>query len=230
MRTDRRHFLSALAGAVTLPLAAASAKADEAYAFPLKDDGGSPITNYRLPSQLTTEDLPGVLWTGSSQPDVTLVEFFDYNCPYCRKAVKDLDALSAHDGDLRFGLVNNAILSPGSVQAAKVQLAVMKVKGAAVAYRFHLRLLGKHGPVDGPAALQLAAEMGLDRAEVEKAGDLDEVGVVLRRQVGLASSLGFVATPSFMIDGVGILGYPGAKSMGRIVGAVRKCDKVVCGA
>ncbi|SDR27183.1 Protein-disulfide isomerase [Rhizobiales bacterium GAS113] len=228
MTPDRRLLLSALAGALILPLSR-GAKADDAFQFPLKDDSGAPIANYRLPSQLTTDDLTGVIWAGSATPDVTLVEFFDYNCPYCRKAVKDLDALLARDRELRLGLVNNSILAPGSAQAAKVQLAVMKLKGAPFAYRYHLRLLGKHGPVDGAVALQLAAEMGLDRAEVEHVGDTDEVESVLRRQVALASSLGFVATPSFMIDGVGILGYPGAKSMGRIVGAVRKCDKVVCG-
>jgi protein-disulfide isomerase len=226
MTLPRRHLLAALAGAVALPL---GARADDAFQFPITDDSGQKVTNYRLPSQLTTDDLTGVIWAGSATPDVTLVEFFDYNCPYCRKAVKDLDTLLTHDRDLRFGLVNNSVLAPGSVQAAKVQLAVMKLKGAAFAYRYHLRLLGKHGPVDGNVALQLASEMGLARGEVESTGDSEEVGNVLRQQVSLASSLGFVATPSFMIDGVGMLGYPGARTMARVVAAVRKCDKVVCG-
>ena len=60
-------------------------------------------------------------------------------------------------------------------------------------------------------------------------GDAAPIGDVLREQVRLASSLGFEATPSFMIAGVGILGYPGPKAMGRIVTAVRTCEKVVCG-
>ncbi|MFI5012440.1 MAG: DsbA family protein [Hyphomicrobiales bacterium] len=228
MILDRRYLLRTFSAAFLLPFAGAQTKADDAFVYPLKDDGGAPLPNYRLPSQLSTDDLPGVLWTGSEAPDVTVVEFFDYNCPYCRKAVKEIDALVEHDRDFRLGLVNNSILSPGSAQAAKVLLAVEKLKGPKVAYGFHLRLLGKHGPVDGTVALQLAAEIGLDRKLVESTGDSQAIGAVLHEQNTLAASLGFAATPSFMIDGIGILGYPGVKTMSRIVAAVRRCDRIMC--
>jgi protein-disulfide isomerase len=227
MKIDRRRLIAGIA-LTAAALATRPVRADDAFQFPLTGDDGAPLPNYRLPSQLTIDDLTGVLWAGSSSPDVTLVEFFDYNCPYCRKAVKEIDALVERDHDFRLGLVNNAIISPGSAQAAKVMLAILKLNGSKTAYRFHLRLLGSHGPVDGPAALELAAKMGLDRKLIESSGDAPQVGGVLREQIGLASSLGFVATPSFMIAGVGILGYPGAKATGRIVSSVRKCEKVVC--
>jgi hypothetical protein len=71
--------------------------------------------------------------------------------------------------------------------------------------------------------------MGFDRKLLESTGDGPATGDILRAQVGLASSLGFVATPSFMIAGMGILGYPGPKAMGRIVASVRQCEKVACG-
>jgi protein-disulfide isomerase len=219
----------AISALAAVNVVAGRAAADDAHQFPLKGDDGSSLPNYRLPSQLGTDDLGSVLWAGSSSPDAVLVEFFDYNCPFCWRAVKDIDALVERDGDFRLGLVNNAIISAGSVQAAKVMLAILKLSGPKTAYRFHLKLLGSHGPVDGQAALKLAGDMGLDRKLIESTGDASAVGDALRQQIELAASLGFIATPSFMIAGVGILGYPGPKAMSRIVTSARKCEKVVCG-
>jgi protein-disulfide isomerase len=170
MRIDRRRFM-AISALAAVNVVAGRAAADDAHQFPLKGDDGSSLPNYRLPSQLGTDDLGSVLWAGSSSPDAVLVEFFDYNCPFCRRAVKDIDALVERDGDFRLGLVNNAIISAGSVQAAKVMLAILKLSGPKTAYRFHLKLLGSHGPVDGQAALKLAGDMGLDRKLIESTGD-----------------------------------------------------------
>jgi protein-disulfide isomerase len=227
MRIDRRRLL-AISILAAEAVAATRADADDAYQFPLIGDDGSRLPNYRLPSQLGTDDLGSVLWAGSSSPDVVLTEFFDYNCPFCRRAAKDVDALVERDPDFRLGLVNNAIISAGSVQAAKVMLAVLKLSGPKTAYRFHLRLLGTQGPVDGQAALKLAGDIGLDRKAIESTGDAPAVRDALRQQIELASSLGFVATPSFMIAGVGILGYPGPKAMNRVVASTKKCEKIVC--
>jgi protein-disulfide isomerase len=228
-RPNRRGLLAGAAMAGAGFSGAFAAQADDAFQFPLVGDDGSRLPNYRLPSQLNTDMIPGILWVGSPAPDVILAEFFDYNCPYCRAGAKDIRALVERDADFRLGLVNNAILSPGSAQAAKVMLAVAKINGAKAAYAFHERLLATRGRVDGTVALDLAAKMGFDRKLLESTGDAAAIGDILRAQVQLASSLGFVATPSFMIAGVGILGYPGPNAMGRIVTSVRRCEKVVCG-
>jgi predicted DsbA family dithiol-disulfide isomerase len=74
----------------------------------------------------------------------------------------------------------------------------------------------------------MARSLGLDREKIEAAADGDDVSSVLKQQVKLASGLGFYATPSFMLNGVGILGYPGAQSTGRMLAAVRTCDKLAC--
>jgi protein-disulfide isomerase len=71
--------------------------------------------------------------------------------------------------------------------------------------------------------------MGLDSKAVETSADVDLVGSVLKRQVRLAADLGFSATPSFALNGVGILGYPGPQAMARFVSAVRRCDRPACG-
>ena len=130
---------------------------------------------------------------------------------------------------LRLGLVNNPILSLGSVQAAKVQQAVLRTAGPAKAYAFHQAVYAKHGPIDGPLSLQVAGELGLDVHVVETAADLPQVGTVIKRQAELAQSLGFEATPSFSLGNIGLLGYPGPDALQKAVADMKRCDKLACG-
>jgi protein-disulfide isomerase len=229
MFIDRRKTLQAGFALLAFPtLAAFKAAAQDNRAFDLFGDDGKRVANYRLPSELSLTGLPGITWAGSARPDVTLVEFSDYNCPYCRKAAPDLDALVTKDTSFRLGLVNNAMIGLGSVQSAKVQQAVLKLYGPKRAYEFHKAMLAHRGGNDGPAALEIAQSLGLDRVGIETAADSEIVASVLKRQVKLASDLGFYATPSFMLNGVGILGYPGRESTSRMIAAIRKCDKLAC--
>ncbi|WP_237476901.1 DsbA family protein [Lichenibacterium dinghuense] len=229
MVTDRRGALRAalaLAGAAALPRLAA---AQAGSLFPFTADDGKQVYNYRLPSDLSVEGLPGVVWTGAKHPDVILVEYFDYNCPFCRKAEADIDGLLRMNPGLRLGLVNDPILSLSSVQAAKVQQAVLRTAGPAKAYAFHQAVYAKHGPIDGPLALQVVGEMGLDARAIEAAADLPQVAAVVKRQAELASSLGFEATPSFSLGNIGILGYPGPDALQKAIADMKRCDKLACG-
>jgi protein-disulfide isomerase len=130
--------------------------------------------------------------------------------------------------DLRVGLAQNAILSPQSMQAAKVHLALLQLKGAAAAYALHERLFATPGRIDGPRALEVAASLGADRAEIERIADGAQVGATLRKQMALASSFGLIATPSFVVGGAAVLGYPGPKSLERIVAETRRCGTITC--
>lgn len=229
---DRRDILKAAArGALALAAAtpAGPALAQAGSLFPFASDDGRQVYNYRLPSDLSVEGLPGVVWTGAQHPDVILVEYFDYNCPFCRKAERDLDALLRMNPGLRLGLVNNPILGLGSVQAAKVQQAVLRAAGPARAYDLHRAVYARPGPVDGPLALAVAGALGLDAKAIEAAADLPQVGAVVRRQADLARALGFEATPSFSLGNIGILGYPGPDAMQKAVADMKRCDKLACG-
>ena len=228
MTTDRRSILHASLALLTLPLVRRAALAQAGSLFPFTSDDGKQVYNYRLPSELSTEGLPGVVWTGAPSPDVIMVEYFDYNCPYCREAARDLDLLSSRNPGLKLGLVNNPILSPGSVQAAKVQQAVLRTAGPAKAYVFHRAIYARHGPIDGPLALDVVAEVGLDSKAIEAVADLPQVGGVIKRHAQLAQALGFEATPSFSLGNIGILGYPGPGALARAVGSMRTCDKLAC--
>ncbi|GGC91095.1 hypothetical protein GCM10010994_56100 [Chelatococcus reniformis] len=230
---DRRRILAGAAAAAVagafLPVARGRAE-DTGQWLPLTSDDGAPVPNLRLPVELTSqlEELVGVVWVGADKPDVTFVEAYDYNCPWCHKAADDIEALLKAHPELRIGLLNNPILSPQSAQAAKVELAVLKLKGAAAAYALHRALFARRGLIDGPAALQAAAGLGLPRATIEKTADSAQVRAALTAQMKLAASLGLSATPSFVLAGMGVLGYPGSRSLARMVSSVSACDALSC--
>jgi protein-disulfide isomerase len=225
----RRQFLCALLGAGAIAARPAFAQEDAPW-YEVMGDDGRPVSNLRLPVELTSEidTLRGAIWIGSDEPEVTLVEFYDFNCPYCRKAAPDLRRLLDEMPNLRLGLVNNPILSPGSVEAAKVELAVLKAKGAEAARRFHEALFARRGSADGSRALDTGTSLGFARAELEAAAGAADIAEALDAQMRLAASLGMAATPSFVLGGTGVLGYPGPKALARMIDTVRSCDQIVC--
>lgn len=234
---SRRTLLAAISSAFAVPALAQQQKSGPAAQesdhgwYKLRSDDGKPFPNLRLPNELASEveRLPGLIRAGSDQPDVTFVAFTDYNCPWCRKAARDLNAMVAEDGDLRVGLVNNAILSPGSREAAKVEIAVIKHYGRKEAYRLHMAALALSGHVDGRRTLNLAADQRLDRALLTDAAASDpEVEEALARQMKLADSMAFTTTPCFMLGTAGVIGYPGPKTMRSMVSAMRKCEMIAC--
>ncbi|GEP08206.1 DsbA family protein [Methylobacterium gnaphalii] len=228
MTFDRRRFLAVSAG---LALAGPAWAQGYGQTFKVENDDGRPIANMRLPGELTGQamELKGVTYIGPRDAEVVLYEYFDYNCPYCRKAAADIQALSASDPALRIGLVNNPILSPMSAQAAKVALAVQRKLGSAAAFKLYTQLLGTPGQIDGIKALTVAAKSGVPRAELEEIGNSDEIREALTAQMRLAANLGLTATPSYVLGNIGILGHPGPKSLARMIAAMRRCDQIACG-
>ncbi|ACL62121.1 DsbA family protein [Methylobacterium nodulans] len=226
MPLSRRSLLAALL------TAAPAARATEGQWFPLTGDDGRPVANTRLPGELASEiaELPGITWVGSAEPAVTLYEFFDFNCPWCRAAARDLSGLHAASPTLRIGLVHNPILSPRSAQAAKVALALQRRAGSGAAFALYGALLGRSGPIDGPRALEAARDLGHDRAALEAEADSDLVGRALAGQMRLAANLGLSATPSYVVGTTALLGHPGGRTLARVLAAVETCDSVLCGA
>lgn len=226
-RFDRRHFLAVSAG---LGFAGAASAQGYGQAFAVKNDDDRPIANMRLPGEIVGEiqALRGVTYVGPPEAEVTLYEFFDYNCPYCRKAAADLVSLTASDPSLRVGLINNPILSVQSAQAAKVALAVQRRLGSAATWTLYQTMLGKPGRIDGQSALAAAARLGVPAPELESVGDSEEVRLALKSHMRMAADLGLVATPSYILGNTGLLGHPGPKALARMIGAQRRCDRVAC--
>ena len=227
---NRRQFVATLSGAAMTEAAALSAADQATQWFPITADDGKPVPNMRAPVELAAEvdDLGGVIWTGSQSSGPTLVEFFDYNCPYCRKAAGDLHALLREIPELRLVLVNNPILSPSSEGAARIELAVLRLGGPLRAYEFHRRLFERRGIIDSQKALAVAEDLGAPRNKIEAHAVSSETDAALSAQMRLAASLGMAATPSFLIGGASVFGYPGPNALKRAIGAVRHCGQIAC--
>jgi len=209
-------------------LATGAAAEQEPHAFPLRADDGSPVVNSKIPAGLDPTKMPGIVWKGPEDAKVSLIEYFDYNCGYCREAVSDLDALVSSEPTMRLGLVDYAVLSPDSAEAAKVHQAVLALAGPGAAYDFHTRLFKRRGHANGAAALAVARELGLDTAKVQETANSPTVTEALVKQARLAQQLRLEATPSFVVDGAAILGWPGPRSIKRVVAEVKKCGTVAC--
>jgi len=210
-----------------LPLAA---RAGEGW-YPIKADDGAVISNHRVSAELEglIERLPGVVVVGNPRGAITLTEFYDLNCPYCRKASADIDKLLRTVKELRLVLVPFPVLGIPSIQGGKVELAVRRIATPQQFYKFHRETMAVRGVMDGKRAFAIAQAMALDDAKVAKAAnDDDEIPDTMIAHVRLGNALGIQATPGFVIKGVAINGYPGPKSFERIIKSVELCDKVIC--
>src|SRR5918911_4687218 len=119
---------------------------------------------------------PRQVTLGNPQGDVTFVEFFDYNCGYCKRAMTDMLTLMEKDPKLKVVLKEFPVLGPGSVDAARVAVAVrMQDKGGKKYLEFHQKLLGGRGQVDKARALAVAKDIGLDMARLDKDMKSEEV-------------------------------------------------------
>jgi protein-disulfide isomerase len=152
---------------------------------------------------------------GNQNGDVTMVEFFDYNCGYCKRALSDLIALLKDDPNLKVVLKEFPILGSGSTETARVAVAVrMQDPSGEKYFAFHQKLLGYRGPANKDSALAAAKEVGLDMARLEQDMASDEIRETLEESVRLAQSLGINGTPGYVIgDRIvsGAIGAPGLK-------------------
>jgi protein-disulfide isomerase len=194
---DRRDFL---AGGVAclLPFTPFAAQAREAE--------GDPADWAALPEGLDPDDVPGLSWFGSGPK---AIEIFDYNCAYCRAAFLALDKKLRKPGALRLGLIDSPQLSIGSIQAAKLRQAVLRLYGPDKAYGFHRRLSAHRGPIAATEALAAARDMGLDADRLTEEADSDAVREVLIAQARFLNRSGVQATPSFIVGRRLLTGWPG---------------------
>jgi protein-disulfide isomerase len=178
--------------------------------------------------KLIYESPRGVV-VGNKAGDVTIVEFFDYNCGYCKRALEDMVTLMKDDPKLKFVLKEFPVLGPGSVEAAQIAVAVrMQDKDGTKYLPFHQKLLATRGQVDGARARAAAKESGIDMAQLERDLKSDEIKATLIESHQLADALGINGTPSYVIGGEVVPGAVGAANLRKHIAAVRKCGSAVC--
>lgn len=155
---------------------------------------------------------------GNPNGDVTLIEFFDYNCGYCKRALGDTLKLLKENPDLRFVLKEFPVLGQGSSEAAQVAVAVNAV--APERYLdFHTALLSSEGPHDRVAALATARELGLPMDKIQAAMETPAVAETIEEVYGLATALGINGTPSYVVDDKVLVGAVGFDTLKERVAA-----------
>jgi len=160
---------------------------------------------------------------GNPQGNVTMVEFFDYNCAFCKRALPDMMSLLKNDPNLKFVLKEFPVLGPGSVEAAHVAVAARMQDPTGKKYiDFHQKLLGGRGPADKAHALAAAKDAGFDMARIEKDMNSDEVKTTIDEDMKLADALGVSGTPSYVVGSELVVGAVGLDSLKEKIAAARK--------
>lgn len=211
-------------------LAFASAAHAQGARYPLKAEDGNPIQNSRIKPSIVkeAEKLPGAVVAANPKGDITLVEFYDLNCPFCRRASADLETMVKADPRLRLVLVPFPVLGIPSILAGRVELAVAKSVPPEKFYQFHRAVYAGRGTIDGQRALAAATTLGLDAQKILDAANDDGIGEIMKAHLRFANKLESKATPLFLVQDVMIDGYPGRKTLESVIASARKCGKAVC--
>ena len=146
--------------------------------------------------RLEVESDPNAPNLGNPEGDVTVVEFFDYNCPYCRSAGQTVQALLAADANVRVIYREWPILGDDSVIAARAALAARE-QGKYEA--FHWALMGGEGRVTEALIFKVARDLGMDVAQLEADMTSPAVEAHIALSNALARQLGFTGTPAFIV-------------------------------
>nr|WP_245411025.1 DsbA family protein [Microvirga flavescens] len=179
-------------------------------------------------SQKAILNAPHSYVVGNPNGDVTLVEFFDYNCGYCKRALSDLQALTKADPKLRIVLKDFPVLGPDSVEASRVALAARNQLSGDKLFDYHTKLLESRGRVNGDRAIAVAKDMGLDIARLQKDMNGNDVKAALAENADLGDKLGLTGTPAFIIGDSVIPGAVGLDPLKQVVASVRQCGKASC--
>jgi protein-disulfide isomerase len=160
-------------------------------------------------------------FVGNPDGDVTIVEFFDYNCGYCKRALSDMEALVAKDKNLRFVLKEFPILGPDSHAAHVVSKAFQKLEPEKYG-EFHRRLLGGQGRANEETAIRIALELGADEAALREAMKDPAIEASFSETYQLASQLQISGTPSYVLGNEVVYGALGADHLTEKIAAARQ--------
>jgi protein-disulfide isomerase len=184
----------------------------------------------RLPSELANEvlTLPGRIVLGNPRGDATMIEFFDYNCGFCKRSAAEIQPLLRADKNLRYVLINYAILGEASIEASRVALAhsMQKTQGGYLA--LHEALFRLRGRVDAGRAVAASVELGAERTKLIKDADSDRVTDALVLAARLGENLGLNATPSFVAGREAVVGYVDLPGKQKALANLRRCEALSC--
>lgn len=156
---------------------------------------------------------------GNPDGDVTLVEFFDYNCPYCRRAGTAVKALIEADPNLRVVYREWPILGDASVVATRASLAARE---QGKYEEMHWALMGLEGRVNENAVMRVASSLGMDVDQLKADMQLPAIDQHIATSMEISRGLGFNGTPSFVIGGQTVPGFVEQDELARLVEEARQ--------
>jgi len=207
---SRRDLLGLLGAGTTLVLAGRPAWAEGVDAEP---------------SEAAVLRDPDVPVAGNADGDISIVEWFDYQCPYCRKLEPELRQVVQDDGKVRIVLKDWPILGPVSVVAARMALAC---KYQDKYHQAHDAMIGVNSKLTEPRIAEILAGAGIDvdRAKRDLDANAKAIDAILARNNAQAEGLGFNGTPSFI---VGKFRVPGVLTMDQFAQVIADARKAKAG-
>lgn len=158
---------------------------------------------------------------GNPKGDVTIVEFFDYRCGYCKRAFPKVVELLAEDANIRWVFKELPILGPDSRLAARVALAVWNIAPEKY-WNFHAKTMASSGSPTKDKLFAIARDSGLDETALENAMKDGAIQESLQRNLELARALGIDGTPAFVIGDKIIRGAIGVEEFKSLIAKSRK--------
>ncbi len=164
----------------------------------------------------------GYSWVGGNPDgDITLVEFMDYRCGYCRRAVPEVASLLAEDGNIRLVIKELPILGDASVMSARFAVATKHVAGDDAYKQVHDALLEFSGEPTEVTLRRISDGLGLDSDSIIAAMDSDQVTEEIAQTRALAQRMKISGTPSFVLGTEMLRGFLPAAQMQQIADGVR---------
>lgn len=164
-----------------------------------------------------------ISWVGGNPDgDITVVEFMDYRCGYCRKAYAEVEELVKSDGNIRLVLKEYPILGEDSVTSSRFAIAMLQLHGNEAYKKAYDALITLRGSPDAETLGRLASDLGYDAKAVLDKMASPEVSAVIAQNQELGSKMAITGTPTFVIDSQMLRGYVPLDSMQQIVASERK--------
>lgn len=175
--------------------------------------------------QIFNSEYDGIV--GNPDGKITVVEFFDYNCGFCKRALVDMEAMVSADPELRFVMKEFPILGEDSQEAHVVSMAFRALMPEKYG-EFHQKLLGGAGKADGDSALQLALSLGAEEEALREEMTDPAITQAFGETFDLANRLSITGTPSYVVGDEVVFGALGKEVLEEKVANIRSCDSATC--
>lgn len=170
---------------------------------------------------------PTDITLGNPNGDVTIVEFFDYNCTYCKRALGDMETILSSDKKVRFVLKEFPILGPDSMAAHRVASA-FKALAPEKYPEFHKQLLGGGVRATEQSAIDVAKALGVSEAAIRKSMKENPNDKQVQATYELANNLGVTGTPFYVVGNEAVFGAVGHEELSAKISNLRACGKATC--